>query len=218
MTILTRNQQVAQRALILLNQSLAQTELSLQLTQWFQQLGITPLPTEGTLEGLGDRYSLTQEQLRAVAEAEIGSTPDWFTEPDQSLQYAAPGFYIAFLLSTGRHTIMTVTDVRTIDRGATTLLGLDGIAQGWYNMEGLRTTKEGHLFQGSAYAGRIFPVTLEIHQLIEREELLTEITGYHRAYFSGEGALHLASNETLREIKTLLQSRAPAASAAADTL
>lgn len=212
MPLSTRNQQIVQQAIEQLNRLSGEAEESHHIKTWLESLGIS-LQGDGGM--FSEFYTLTQEQILKVAELEF-SAPAWAQEPDCPLQHAVPGFYVAFLLSTGKHLITTVVETRTINRGSTTLLGLNGLAQGWYNLEGFRTTKDGQLFQGSAYAGRIFPVNTEILLLIERQELLTLITGYHQAYFASEGMLHSASNETLREISELLQSRTPQITVSAD--
>jgi len=206
MSISTRNQQIAQWGVERLNQSVEGTEISLDVKAWFQSLGISLLANEEMFVEWGNRYSLTLEQVRQVAELEM-PTPSWFMEPDHPLQYAVPGLYVSFLLSSGLYTITTVIETRTIKKGDLTLLGIDGMGKGWYNPEGLRTTKEGQIFQGSAYAGRIFPVNDALLTLIERQALLKEITGYHQAYFQEGGTLHTTSIEALRQIAELLKRR-----------
>lgn len=201
MPISTLNQQIAQKAIELLNQSLEAPE---SLLDWFRSLGITPLFTESLLPGCGDQYYLPQEQFKEIAEMEITIHPDWFLDPAHPLQHAAPGLYVAFLGDNGRYVITTVVEVKAPKRGAPSLLAIEGWGKGWYSEDGQRTTKDGHPFQGSAYAGKIFPVNDAIHATIERQKLLSEITGYHQADFGRGGPIHNASIPTLRVIRDML--------------
>jgi hypothetical protein len=202
----TKNQQMAQKALELFNQSAENSEMSLSIKAWFQQHGITPRPNEHLLIEWENRYTLTKEQFSQIAEVEIPDQPSWFPDPlDHPLLYAAPGLYVAFVLDNGKYIITMVTEVKMINRGTMTLLGLEGPGKGWYSIDGVRVTKEGQRYQGSAYAGKIVPVNDELLDLIERQELLALLTGYHQAPFRPGGTIHAASTQTLRMVRDLLE-------------
>ena len=202
MPISTRQQQLVLQALDLLNQSAGGDE-DFSITKWLQNRGITPTIHEEMFAGLGKRYSLTREQVLQAAEVE-SPLPKWFQEMQHPLQYAVPGLYVIFLADNGRYVLTTVCEVKAGQKETPPLLAIEGLGKGWCDQDGKRTTKDGRPFQGSAYAGQLIPVDSAALERIERQQLLTEITGYHQSFFREGGAIHKASLPTLHLIQDVL--------------
>ena len=202
----TLSQQKALRAAQVLSDALSgiNTETGVQARMQAFFASVWHTEPDVRSEGMLKRVTLTREQLDAVGALAPDALPDlgiWFREPlEHPMQYAECGMSVAILDVTKHYSIRQISATRRL--GKTDAVQ---IASYWFSLDGVHITQSGEPSKRQTGIEAVLPLTPLIVEEIERQNILVELTGYHRASVGRNPLLYQAPLHVVRTVRHLLR-------------